>query len=51
MSPDLRCAQLWNTSPYITTLQPGDSLYIPHQWMHEVISWGKTVAFSRWLID
>ena len=32
----------------VTTLQPGDVLYNPHRWWHEVYTAGQAVAFSVW---
>lgn len=40
---------LWKTTPYVTTLLPGDVLYTPHEWWHEVSTIGKTVAYSVWV--
>jgi hypothetical protein len=42
-------ADLWETTPYITTLYPGDVLYNPHRWWHEVYTVGQSTAFSVWL--
>jgi hypothetical protein len=26
---------LWNATAHVATLQPGDALFIPHEWLHE----------------
>lgn len=40
---------LWDTHPYTTTLMPGDILYTPHRWWHEVYTVGQSIAYSAWL--
>ena len=40
---------LWKTHPHVTTLYPGDVLYNPNQWWHEVWTVGQSVAFSAWV--
>ena len=40
---------LWETTPFVATLLPGDALYIPHRWFHEVYSHGRSVGVSVWV--
>ena len=40
-----RFPDLWKTHPYTTTLMPGDILYNPHKWWHEVYTMGQSVAY------
>ena len=42
---------LLQTTPYLATLTPGDTLYIPHRWLHEVWSSNRSIAFSSWVRD
>jgi len=41
---------LSKTTMYEATIQPGDILYIPHKWFHEIESSPKTVGISGWNI-
>ena len=40
---------LWLTKPHSATMVPGDVLYIPHEWFHEIYSTGTTVGISSWV--
>ncbi|GMI09339.1 hypothetical protein TrVE_jg757 [Triparma verrucosa] len=40
---------LWLTSPYLAKMMPGDVLYIPHEWFHEIYSAGMTIGVSSWV--
>ena len=40
---------LWKATPYVVTLNPGDVLYTPNAWWHEVYTSGQSVAFSVWV--
>ena len=46
-----RFPMLWRTRPRIAVLEPGDVLYIPHRWFHEVLSRGPSVAVTHWVRD
>ena len=46
-----RFPMLWRTRPRIAVLEPGDILYIPHRWFHEVLSRGPSVAVTHWVSD
>lgn len=41
---------LKNIPIYVASLKKGDTLYIPHNWFHEVVSEEKTIALSAWKI-
>ena len=51
--PDLatKWPLLRHTSPHIAALDPGDMIYIPHKWWHEVWSSNRSLAFSSWVRD
>lgn len=40
---------LWFTYPHSATMVPGDVLYIPHEWFHEIYSTGMTMGVSSWV--
>ena len=42
---------LAQTHPQFVRLQPGDSLFIPHKWFHEVVSPDHSIAYSSWVKD
>jgi len=42
---------LSRTKPYIAELFPGDVMYIPHMWFHEVYSTGDSLGVSTWVTN
>jgi HSPB1-associated protein 1 len=49
-SPRLdRFGSFKNTRPYVVDLEPGDVLYVPHNWWHYVESLSDSISINTWV--
>ena len=51
MANRAKYSKVWNAHPMVATLKPGDLLYIPHRWFHEVYSPAVSISITGWIHD